>query len=385
VRPTRRQRRVRATVIVVGIVVVAAAGGGWWYYGHQHPPAAPTPQIAKNTPPAVPLKPAPKIGPEVRPAAPTMATTRPVVPVTSVPANAATRPTTKPASAPAGEAAALVSTSGPVVATRAGLSEDPTAGRVHDDTRTGNAAIEAARKLYDAGKVLEARQELNALLGKTLRESEETEARTLLARIADETIFGKRNVPGDPLVEYYTIQSGDRLIKIAPKYDVPHEIIMVVNGITDAGKIREGQKLKVPRGPFNVKIYKSKFRIDVYLQDVYVRSYRVGLGTENGTPEGKWRVKNRLTNPTYYPPASSPIKRVVPPDDPANPLGEHWIGLEGVEGDAVGHEGYGIHGTIEPESVGKAVSLGCIRMHNEDVAFLYKLLLEKRSTVTILP
>jgi len=355
-RPTRRQRRMRATVIVVGIVVVAAGGGGWWYYRQQRAPAAPT-----------------------------MATTRPVVPVTSVPVTAATRPTTKPASAPAGEAAALVSTSGPVAATRSGSSEDPTAARARDDTRTGNAAIEAARKLYDAGKVLEARQELNALLGKTLRESEETEARTLLARIADETIFGKRNVPGDPLVEYYTIQSGDRLIKIAPKYDVPHEIIMVVNGITDAGKIREGQKLKVPRGPFNVRIYKSKFRMDVYLQDVYVRSYRVGLGTENGTPEGKWRVKNRLTHPTYYPPASSPIKRVVPPDDPANPLGEHWIGLEGVEGDAVGHEGYGIHGTIEPESVGKAVSLGCIRMHNEDVAFLYKLLLEKRSTVTILP
>ena len=56
-----------------------------------------------------------------------------------------------------------------------------------------------------------------------------------------------------------------------------------------------------------------------------------------------------------------------------------------MEGEAVGHSGYGIHGTIEPESIGKAVSLGCIRMHNEDVAFVYKLMMPGKSTVTILP
>ena len=85
------------------------------------------------------------------------------------------------------------------------------------------------------------------------------------------------------------------------------------------------------------------------------------------------------------PPTSAPIKRVIPPDDPKNPLGEHWIGLKGIDGDAVGREGYGIHGTIEPEAIGKAVSLGCVRMQNRDVEFLYKLLLPGHSTVTTLP
>ena len=160
---------------------------------------------------------------------------------------------------------------------------------------------------------------------------------------------------------------------------------MLINGIADPTKIRQDQKLKAVRGPFNLRIYKSKFRMDVYLQDIYIRSYRVGLGTAGGTPEGVWRVKNRLENPTYYPPASAEDKRIIPPDDPNNPLGKRWIGLEGVEGEAVGHEGYGIHGTIEPESIGKAVSMGCIRMHNEDVAFLYKLMQPGNSTVTILP
>lgn len=166
---------------------------------------------------------------------------------------------------------------------------------------------------------------------------------------------------------------------------MPYEILMTMNGIGDPRKVRAGQRLKIPRGPFHAKIHKSKFRLDVYLQDLYVRSYRVGLGTEGGTPEGVWKVKNRLKNPTYFPPASSEQKRIIPADDPSNPLGERWIGLEGVEGDAVGREGYGIHGTIEPESIGKAVSLGCIRMHNENVEFFYKLMLPGRSTITILP
>ena len=134
-----------------------------------------------------------------------------------------------------------------------------------------------------------------------------------------------------------------------------------------------------------MKIYKSKFRMDVYLQDLYIRSFRVALGSENGTPEGVWRVKNRLENPTYYPPASATDKRIIAPDDPNNPLGKRWIGLEGIEGACVGHEGFGIHGTIEPDSIGKAVSLGCVRMHNEDVALLYKLLQPGKSQVTILP
>ena len=58
---------------------------------------------------------------------------------------------------------------------------------------------------------------------------------------------------------------------------------------------------------------------------------------------------------------------------------------KGVKGDAVGHEGYGIHGTIEPDSIGKAVSRGCVRMLNEDVKTLFSMLLPGKSTVTVLP
>ena len=60
---------------------------------------------------------------------------------------------------------------------------------------------------------------------------------------------------------------------------------------------------------------------------------------------------------------------------PTNPLGTHWIDL----GDS-----YGIHGTIEPNSIGKAESAGCVRMRNEEVVEVYNFLV-KGSEVVIRP
>jgi len=359
---SRRRRRARRRLLAAGglVVVVLAAAGGWWYFRDDESASTSTGnplETVSNAAAAV-------VEPEVA--------IEPVRPDEEVIIQGDT-PVAK-------EADASLDAQAPEAP-----AEDPVTARVIDDTSTGNATITAARKLHGVGKLLEARQQLSRLLAHGLTGAEDAEARALLTRIADETVFGRRVLPGDPLADRYTIQSGERLINIGKQHAVPYDILKTINGIRDETKIRANQRIKVLRGPFHVKIYKSKFRMDVYLGEQYVRSYRVGLGTDNGTPGGVWRVKNRLKDPTYYPPASAVNKRIIAPGDPTNPLGRRWIGLEGVEGAAVGHEGYGIHGTIEPESIGKDVSLGCIRMHNEDVAFVYQLLMPGRSTVTILP
>ena len=58
-------------------------------------------------------------------------------------------------------------------------------------------------------------------------------------------------------------------------------------------------------------------------------------------------------------------------DDPNNPIGERWIGLDDGNGKPTS---YGIHGTIDPSSIGKAHSRGCIRLRNEDVEEVYDFL-----------
>ena len=388
-RYSHRRRIIRNRIIIGVFAVVVLGGGTWWYRAHRKPAATPAEPTLPAAQPLAMQTPTPQDSAPQNPAPrPVAVSPRPTEQPSpsdathTLAADAAPTPPPTVTVPPAPVTPAAPQDTTPAVAT---AEDGASAPRASNDLRTGNSAIETARKLNDAGQVLEARQRLNALLVQPLSETEETEVRTQLRRIADDCVFGPRNIPGDPLVEQYTIQSGDRLVNVGRKFDVPTEIVQTINQIPDARTIRANQRLKIPRGPFNVRIHKSKFRLDVYLGDVYVRSYRVGLGSENGTPEGVWRVKNRLLNPTYYPPASATSKQIIAAGDPANPLGGHWIGLEGVEGAAVGREGYGIHGTIEPESIGRAVSMGCVRMRNEDVAFVYQLLLPGRSTVTIEP
>lgn len=414
----RPRRRFPRTWMLASVIVVAGlAVGGWWYLSPpagEQPAKEPVPVVAaKPTAPKPAERPTARPRPgdtklvaDVQPAgAPKPVGTRGETPLTGESPNAIglgadAPPATQPSGLPRPSATSqpfagkefvppgsqpALATGTPPSSRPTSPGDDPTAGRVRNDARSGNTSVERGRALYASGQAVEARKVLSDLLRQSLREDEAREVRSLLTRIADETIFGAKRAANDPLVEDYTVQSGDVLLNIGKKFGVPAEGLMLINGIKDARTLRAGQHLKVVRGPFHARISKSAFRLDIYLGDTYIRSYRVGLGTENGTPEGTWKVKNRLSNPTYYPPASSNEKRIIAADDPKNPLGEHWIGLEGASGGAVGREGYGIHGTIEPESIGKAVSMGCVRMLNEEVAVLFGLLTPGQSTVTIVP
>ena len=61
-------------------------------------------------------------------------------------------------------------------------------------------------------------------------------------------------------------------------------------------------------------------------------------------------------------------------EDTDYPLGERWIALEGKKGDALGRDGFAIHGTNKADEIGAAKSRGCIRMYNDDVILMYNLL-----------
>ena len=103
----------------------------------------------------------------------------------------------------------------------------------------------------------------------------------------------------------------------------------------------------------------------------YVRGYRICIGKDGSSPVGKFKVLNKVTNPQY----TDPDGKVFAGDDPKNPLGNVWIDLG---------ESYGIHGTIEPTSIGKAESRGCIRLLNADATEVFDIL-EIGSEVVIRP
>lgn len=92
-----------------------------------------------------------------------------------------------------------------------------------------------------------------------------------------------------------------------------------------------------------------------------VRTYRVAIGkTSTPSPAGEFNIVNRVTNPTYY------HKGQVIAAGKDNPVGSRWMGLSA--------KGYGIHGTNQPNSIGKAASTGCIRMSKRDLEELFELL-----------
>lgn len=257
----------------------------------------------------------------------------------------------------------------------------PAGHRTAPDPERAAALLQAAHQAVSERDLVLARAHFNEALAFGLAAGDEMEARAQLRNLGRETIFSPRCVKGDPFVAYYVVKPGDTLLKIAKEHDVTPELLARINGIADINRIQAGRRLKVVQGPFHARIFKSSRSLDVYLGEAFVEHFKVGLGAEDSTPSGKWVVKNKLKNPTYYPPRGGDI---VAADDPENPLGERWIGLDGVEGNALGQTRYGIHGTIDPDSVGRDTSLGCIRLYNEDVEFLYDLLVVRRSTVDVL-
>ncbi len=157
----------------------------------------------------------------------------------------------------------------------------------------------------------------------------------------------------------YEVQPGDQLRLIARDYQVSWQYLARLNRM-EPEKIRAGQKLKVMKGPFHAVVDLSDRTLTVHAHGYFMCSFPVGTGREELTPTGEFPVINKVENPTYY-----GAEGVISADDPRNPLGEHWIDL----GNSIG-----IHGTLDPNSIGHAVSKGCVRMHADDVAMVYDLL-----------
>ena len=210
----------------------------------------------------------------------------------------------------------------------------------------------------------------------------------MLGQINDELVFGPNVYPGDPWASDYTVKPGDSLTRIVnrEKLQVDWRLIQWVNALERPERIQVGQHIKVLRGPFHAEIDKSTHRLDLYMGEgperAFVRSYDVGLGSKDSTPLGRFQVRkgHKLVNPMWTNPHTGEF---YPADDPKNPIGEYWMGLKGLDATNSGERSFGIHGTIEPESIGMDSSMGCIRLQDGEIDMIYAVMAEGVSTIDI--
>lgn len=155
----------------------------------------------------------------------------------------------------------------------------------------------------------------------------------------------------------YEIKPGDTLAKIAKENRTTTDLIMKSNNLSDT-KILPGRKIKVWTASFSILVDKSQNTLILKTDEEVVKTYIVSTGKNNSTPVGNFKITNKLLNPTWFKAGA-----VVPASSPENILGTRWLGFD--------LAGYGIHGTSEPQTIGKQVTQGCVRMSNPDVEELY--------------
>lgn len=170
----------------------------------------------------------------------------------------------------------------------------------------------------------------------------------------------------------------DLLSAMNPGRDLEEEgtTIMVPNVVRphDASEKGRVAKIEVDKG--------GKFARALDKEGKLVAFYPASIGSsEKPAPSGTSKVQAVALNPTYtYNPkyAFKGVKakeKITVKPGPNNPVGSAWIDLD--------IESYGIHGTPEPERVGKSYSHGCIRLTNWDVQELARMV-QKGTVVAFL-
>jgi len=163
-----------------------------------------------------------------------------------------------------------------------------------------------------------------------------------------------------PQTTLYEVVAGDSLKKVAKQFNTTIDFLKKSNGLA-SDTIRIGRRLRIWKGVFSIFIDKSQNSLILKSDNEVLKVYRVATGKNNSTPVGNFKIVDKLENPTWFKSGA-----IVPPNSPENALGTRWLGFD--------IPGYGIHGTIDSQSIGQQTTEGCVRMLNEDVEGLYTIL-----------
>lgn len=214
-----------------------------------------------------------------------------------------------------------------------------------------------AKELEAKGELLQAKSVYQELINDFANSNEVANWQKKVDDINIRLLFSK--IP-TPISTFYEIKPGDTLNKIAQEFKTTPELIMKANNIS-GDKIFPGRKIKVNNVPFSIVVDKSQNILILKANEEIIKTYFVSTGANNSTPVGNFKIVNKLENPIWFKAGA-----VVPANSPENILGTRWMGFD--------LAGYGIHGTTDPQSIGRQVTQGCIRMSNADVEELYTII-----------
>lgn len=150
-----------------------------------------------------------------------------------------------------------------------------------------------------------------------------------------------------PSLNIYVVQPGDAPYIIAQKFGITLEELVMVNPNLDPFNLKIDQIICLPLTPtpYIIVIDLLEKKLSLFFLGKLAQTYPVAIGKPTTpTPIGNFYIFNKQVNP-------------------GGPFGTRWLGLS--------QPSYGIHGTNRPDSIGTAVSNGCIRMYNQDVEDLF--------------
>ena len=229
------------------------------------------------------------------------------------------------------------------------------------------------------------------------------------------------NLPLDsvyPVYTFYTIQEGDLkfvgdcprepadqskkkylpyeslLEFLTERYHCAPEFLMKLNKGMNLEALQVGETVRVPNvEPFKIEdlpkegflpeipeykrrviwVHRAEKILDVYEGESLLASVPITPGGGKlETPPGSWRVVGIATAPRFrwdksvLETGKRSSEFFMLPPGPNNPVGVLWCGLS--------KPGIGIHGTNNPQTIGRAASHGCMRVAHWDVVRLSKLI-----------
>jgi L,D-transpeptidase ErfK/SrfK len=156
----------------------------------------------------------------------------------------------------------------------------------------------------------------------------------------------------DPMYKHI-VKQGETISSIAMDYRTSVQTLLNANHLAISSTLVPSQAIVIPhlpaKGsiPYTIHISVNRRKLTLKKKGSIVHVYPIAVGKiVTATPVGDFIIVNRQPNP-------------------GGPFGAMWLSLSKLH--------YGIHGTNNPSSIGKAVSKGCIRMYNKDVLELASL------------